>query len=184
MCIVEISLLEGWREWQRRCVFCQYNLLIVGLPGIPSIDWGGGHRQGEKRLNKTGWNDTPVGEGPVRDTDSGPCTVVGFIADGWYQMTKRIQSMRARSLPRRLPSKYRHLQQVPFVQLSTAYHGYPLIRRTSQLSYTVWLLIIAASISGGFDEEEYLNTMSISDQLRKTALYLDLINNAIKQMIG
>jgi len=74
----------------------------------------------------------------------------------------------------------------PFVRLSTAYPEYPLIRRAGRLSYTIWLLIdgIAASIGAGFDKEDYLNTLSISDRLRKTALYLELVNNAIKQMIG
>ena len=72
----------------------------------------------------------------------------------------------------------------PFVRLSAVYPDYPPIRRASRLSYTVWLLIESiAGVGGGFDREEYLNTLSIRQRLKKTRQCLDQINKAVETLI-
>ena len=74
----------------------------------------------------------------------------------------------------------------PFVRLSRVYPEYPSIRRAGRLSYTVWLLIDGVSdlIGAQFSKEEYLNTLRVSERLRKTVQHLVLINNTIKGLIG
>mmetsp|Transcript_38770 Transcript_38770/g.82740 ORF Transcript_38770/g.82740 Transcript_38770/m.82740 type:complete len:515 (+) Transcript_38770:153-1697(+) len=74
----------------------------------------------------------------------------------------------------------------PFIRLSKVYPEYPTIRRASRFSYTVWLLIDGLGAIGGelFSKEQYLNMDLCRDRLRNTIDYVELINVAIKGIIG
>ena len=70
----------------------------------------------------------------------------------------------------------------PFVRLSKAYPDYPLYRRASRLSYTVWLLIqpVAFKEGSGLDKQMILERTKIEDRLQMAIQQLQAINAELR----